>query len=235
MGLVMSSRKTIESFGVKRNPVDNESASQYRFLETWVDVDRFAREAQSYLLDKEDEYDLDAQYSMHVAERAMVIFTLFLEGDGRRFINMRASELIADCWLAGGGAQPPGKPEELRYMGINHIIEDASEESMKRELTQQLSQGLIKNPPTAPVEIPFGSPNWAANKWLRVCARVATEFSTPERNITVTRAWIVREGKCKGKVQFLHLVVEYTIKLEAEVVNSSPDRGEPSAGGASGE
>lgn len=210
-GLRMAAHPRIEDFGIERELLDNYDRRDYRFLSRWADVTSLAQNSQTYCL-FDDKYEtvgvegVDGTYTVNIAERTMVVFGLFLQtaNGNRRFTKMSGSQVLVDCWLTGGGSQPAGTREQFRYLGINDIIEARSEASIEKEIDEQTAAGTIQNPPEGPVEIMSTSPNWATNTWISVAVKTATGLSTPTRQITVSRVWIV-EDNC------YNLVVEFTL------------------------
>lgn len=218
MGLGMSSHPKIADFGIRRDLMANKDRQKYGFLETWADLTNLVTDSQSYVLFHDDEEDLDSEYTINVAERTMVIFSLFLEDstDRRRYTKMRGCDVVVDSWLSGGGRQPAGKREEFRYLGISGIIEELSAESMDREIEEQLSEGRIENPPVEPIEMSPDSTNWATNTWIRCAMKVAGALSTPAQQITASRAWIVLDPGNEDQSSPLNLVVEFTLTIVPE-------------------
>lgn len=143
-----------------------------------------------------DEDNFLFSYTINVAEQTMVLFVSMLQSTPKdpdekpkRYTDMQCAQLIVDSWLSGGGTQPEGENDNLRYFGIKNVDEPASKLGISREVEQQMSSGLILGP--APIEILSSSPYWRDIPWISVTENVAIALSTPAQEIRVSRVWIV--------------------------------------------
>lgn len=148
---------------------------------------------------------------MNVAEQTFVIWTAYFvqESTGRRYTNMRYWETVVDSWLSGGGRQPAGARDNLRYIGINSIIEKGSLKAIEDEIELQTSEGTNTTPSSPAgnavieIEITSDSPYWKDNLWISCCERVAAGLSTSGKTVAVSTVWIQ-----KDRIGDFHMVVE---------------------------
>lgn len=191
----MAGCATIAQFNLYRSPRQPDAPPTYRFLRPWAHPTTLARTAQAWHTESEAEPNLSFSYSVHAAERVLVVFAAFLvHSSGRRYTAMTHWQLLVDAWRAGGGRQPAG----LRYVGIHNIVEPSARVAMDKEMARQRSEaaaapgaGAGDGEVESIVEFTSASPYWRENIWIRSCTHVATNLSTPAQRITLARAWIV--------------------------------------------
>lgn len=211
----MASHVSIATHQLERYTRQNEGPPFYRFLARWANHTNLARNSQGFHTEHVTEKRFSFSYSMNVAEQTLVVWAAFFsaQASGRRYTNMRCWQTIVDSWLSGGGTQPAGARNNLRYIAIHDIIEDQSLAAMEAEVEMQRSAGTATTPHAnsegaeLEIETTSTSPHWSINPWIRCCERVAAAFTTPVREITVSRAWIQKDN-----IGSFHLIVELAAK-----------------------
>lgn len=163
------------------------------------------------------ESGLNVEYSMHVELGTMIIFDIFLtdQASDVRWTDMRASkyrpkdlpsssyfyhaadkrtqkeDLIADCWVQGGGFQPPGSRDGLAYLAWHCIVNVETDEAMRDEREAYVSAGIYDPASCDLIEWTPASPYWNDATFNWISKGIAEVLSTPDQEISVRRAFII--------------------------------------------
>lgn len=139
--------------------------------------------------------------------------TAFLadENSGERYTDMRANQLVADCWRVAATAG-----QQLRFLAFKQVTEVASLAAMEEERDAQIGEGTVtaaafkKGQAIECTE--ESNPYWRDNVWLRCSGRVAEALSGDAQRIVVSKAFIRNDRPSSA----MDLIVELTaVQTEA--------------------
>lgn len=204
---------TAASFGLQRRPCLGGANYNYDFLQPWLDPTQVSNNSQMFWVepthDTGNAVDLVFTYTMSVPTNSFIVNGAFLihQETNARFTEMRAWQIIADCWLAGGGTQPPGQRDGLKYLVFREVVEVQSCVSMRQELRRQGCRNPVDGQWAAPAEFTPASKSWKKTPFVRCAERVAAALSTATSKIEARRAWIMYKSIDVGEADS-HLVVE---------------------------
>lgn len=208
----------------------------------WADQDLLSQESTTFEIRDPDPNggDIDVEYSMHVGENTFIAFSTFLTEDDQeddlnppvRFTEMRlcmykifdpktrgltdahikTGQMLGDSWLQGGGEQPNGPRDGLRYLAYHTVVQTHTKKAMKDEMISQMelaeSEGSLEVPFDTYLEWTPESPYWRSAVFINSALTLARNMSTPTQRITMTRAFIVPDWM--GTLP-IHLICEFTV------------------------